>query len=183
MTQADHAAHHGQEIAARHEHVFQLKRFPKTGTANGMNRSPSFWKDAARTTAYRQTQSQDLLERGTAAEMQKEAARQKMLNTAFELLNAGCDISTFANYVAARKAHVGRIASISGLWKKLVRQLGSYDNFLKEVAENNHKVLWVEPLDVQEVYDVEVRNPGCVGCTTRQAVLEREGARQKSRAR
>ena len=43
------------------------------------------------------------------------------------------------------EADVGRIASISGLWKKLVRQFGSYDNFLKEVAENNHKVLWVEP--------------------------------------
>jgi len=99
------------------------------------------------------------LARGNARAMQREAARQKMLNTAYTLLNAGCTIDTFEQYVEARKQHIGRIASIRGLRRKIEAQFGSYDSFLREVAANNHRVLWVETIGEMDVYDVEVDCP------------------------
>src|SRR5262249_54952036 len=140
-------------------HIFQTERFPHRGEENGMSQSARFWGDKEKVEAYRERQSADLRARGTAREMQREAARQKMLNTAFTLLNAGCKIDTFEEYIAARKQHIGRIASIPGLLRKIETQFGSYDNFLAEVSANNHKVLWVNTLGEMDVYDVEVDCP------------------------
>ncbi len=159
MTQAEHAALHGRELAAQGRHIFQREDFSHAGQANGMSREAPFWNDAEKVGSYRRKQSEDLLRRGTAAEMQVTAAWRKMLNTAFELLNAGYDISTFDAYVEARKAHIGRIASISGLRRMIDARFGSYEAFLREVAANNHRVLWVDPVDVMDVYDVEVDCP------------------------
>ncbi len=159
MTQAEHAALHGRALAAQGTHVFQTARFPHAGTDNGMSHEAPFWADEEKAAAYRERQSTDLLERGTAREMQKEAARQKMLNTAFSLINAGYSIDTFEQYVAARKDYIGRIASITRLRRKIDRQFGSYAGMLREVAANNHKVLWVETLGEMDVYDVEVDCP------------------------
>src|SRR5205823_3831176 len=97
--------------------------------------------------------------RGDAGEIQDLAATQKMLNTAFELINAGYKIDTFEQYVVARKKHIGRIASIRGLRHKIETRFGTYHEFLKEVAAHNHRVLWVEEVGEMDVYDVEVDCP------------------------
>ena len=159
MTQAEHAALHGRELAAAGGHVFQRETFAKHGAYNGMHSGGAFYADSDRSAAYSSTKSQELLDRGDAAEMQVEAARQKMLNTAYNLINAGYDIATFEQYLAARKKHVGRIASIKQLRRKIEQLFGNYDQFLKEVAANNHKVLWVETVGEMDVYDVEVDCP------------------------
>jgi ribonucleoside-diphosphate reductase alpha chain len=159
MTQAEHAGLHNRELAARGEHIFQLETFSHAGLKNGMSRFGAFWKEEAKVAAYRQTQAEGLRQRGAAQAMQEVAATQKMLNTAFELLNAGYRIDTFEEYVEARKAHIGRIASIAGLRRMIDKRFGSYEAFLQEVRKNNHKVLWVEPVGVMDVYDVEVDCP------------------------
>jgi ribonucleoside-diphosphate reductase alpha chain len=159
MTQAEHAARHGRELAERGEHVFQRERFAHAGAANGMSRSGAFYADPDRSAAYSETKSLELLERGDAADMQEHAATQKMLNTAFDLINAGYRIDTFEHYVAARKSHIGRIASIRGLRRKIESRFGDYDSFLREVAAHNHRVLWIEEVGVMDVYDVEVDCP------------------------
>ena len=159
MTQAEHAALHGRELAAAGEHVFQRESYAKHGGFNGMHAGGAFYADPERAAAYSAVKSEELFERGDAAQMQVEAARQKMLNTAYSLINAGYDIPTFEQYVVARKKHVGRIASIQGLRRKIDARFGGYDDFLKEVAANNHKVLWVENIGEMDVYDVEVDCP------------------------
>jgi ribonucleoside-diphosphate reductase alpha chain len=159
MTQGEHAGLHSREFAARGEDVFQLEDFSHCGEQNGMSSTGRFYADAQRAEAYSAKKSLELLQRGNAVEMQEVAATQKMLNTAFELINAGYSIDTFEEYVEARKAHFGRIASISGLRRKITQRFGTYDNFLQEVAANNHKVLWVEEVGVMDVYDVEVDCP------------------------
>src|SRR5262249_3291173 len=60
MTQAEHASGHGRELAARGEHVFQLEKFPKVGSLNGMHRDAPFWDDYDRVEAYREQQGEDL---------------------------------------------------------------------------------------------------------------------------
>ncbi len=159
MTQAEHASRHGRQLAALGEHVFQQEQFPHHGLFNGMSAASRFWQDGEKVAGYRAKQSAGMVARGQAGEMQVEASRQKMLNTAFDLLNAGYDISTFEAYVEARKRHIGRIASISGLRRKIDERFGSYEAFLQEVAANNHRVLWVDPVGEMDVYDVEVDCP------------------------
>jgi ribonucleoside-diphosphate reductase alpha chain len=159
MTQAEHAALHGRELATTGEHIFQRESFPHHGLFNGMSRHGAFYSDPERAAEYSETKSQELLDRGTAGEIQELAATQKMLNTAFDLLNAGYRIDTFEQYVEARKKHIGRIASIRGLLRKIEARFGDYENFLKEVAAHNHRVLWVETVGEMDVYDVEVDCP------------------------
>jgi ribonucleoside-diphosphate reductase alpha chain len=159
MTQAEHAGRHGRELAAAGQHVFQRERFPHDGANNGMSRHGAFYADPERVEEYSRNKSAELLERGDAGEIQDLAATQKMLNTAFELINAGYKIDTFEQYVWARKRHIGRIASIRGLRRKIEDRFGTYGNFLKEVAAHNHRVLWVEEIGEMDVYDVEVDCP------------------------
>ncbi len=159
MTQAEHAALHGRELAAVGQHVFQLEQFPHHGMFNGMSRAGSFYSDPERVAEYSAKKRQELLERGDAREIQELAATQKMLNTAFELLNAGYSIETFEEYIEARKKHIGRTAPIRGLRRKIEERFGSYENFVKEVAAHNHRVLWVENVGEMDVYDVEVDCP------------------------
>ncbi len=159
MTQAEHAALHGREAAAGGEHIFQKEQFPHHGQFNGMSRHGAFYSNPDRAAEYSRTKSDELLERGDASEIQDLAATQKMLNTAFDLINAGYRIDTFERYVAARKRHVGRIASIRGLRRKFETRFGGYDEFLKAVSAANHRVLWVETVGEMDVYDVEVDCP------------------------
>jgi len=159
MTQAEHAGFHGRELAESGQHVFQLERFPHDGAFNGMSRFGAFYADPDRAAAYSRTKSAELTRRGNAADIQESAATQKMINTAFALLNAGNSIDTFDDYVAARKVHVGRIASIRGLRRKFEERFGGYDAFLKAVSAQNHRVLWVEDVGEMDVYDVEVECP------------------------
>ncbi|HYT95006.1 MAG TPA: HNH endonuclease, partial [Gemmataceae bacterium] len=159
MTQAEHAALHGRQLAALGAHIFQRERFSHAGAKNGMSRQGSFYSDPLKVAVYREQKSTELQDRGNAKELQALAAHQKMLNTAFELLNAGYAIDTFEQYVEARKNHIGRIASISGLRRMIEARFGTYEAFLQEVSAHNHKVLWVEPVGLMDVYDVEVDCP------------------------
>ena len=107
-TQADHARDHNLDRVAEGTHLFQLQTFPNPGDANGMHADSPFWKDAQKVESYRAKQAEILAESGRAPIMQEYAAEQKMLNTAFEILNAGHSIDTFESYVDGRKAVVGR---------------------------------------------------------------------------
>ncbi len=59
MTQVEHAAIHGRELAAVGAHVFQTERFPHAGEANGMSHAGSFWRDEERADTYRRRQGDD----------------------------------------------------------------------------------------------------------------------------
>jgi len=158
MTQAQHAALHGRETALRGEHIFQTGDFSHAGSDNGMHRDGTFWTSEA-ADSYRELQSDILVRSGRAIEMQREAARQKTLNTAFRVLNAGWPIETFEQYARGRKAVIGRIASLAQLREQLDEEFGSYDEFRREVARSNHRVLGVSDVGEMNVYDVEVECP------------------------
>ena len=158
-TQADHARDHNLDRVAEGTHLFQLQTFPNPGDANGMHADSPFWKDAQKVESYRAKQAEILAESGRAPIMQEYAAEQKMLNTAFEILNAGHSIDTFESYVDGRKAVVGRIGSITKLRGQIIDRFGSYGAFVKAVAANNHRVVRVEAVGTMPVYDVEVECP------------------------
>jgi len=159
MSQSEHAKIHGLGLSQNNEHFFQHNKFPKVGEANGMHNKSPFWMDSEKVKSYKEKQSEILFEAGRAAEMQKEAAKQKMLNTAYMIINNGYPIDDFRSYVLGRKKTIGRIASISQLGKKIDNQFGSYDNFVAEVNSNNHRVISVETIGVMPVYDIEVDCP------------------------
>ena len=156
-SQAEHARDHNLDHVAEGTHLFQMRTFPKPGDSNGMHADSPFWKDVQKVEAYRLKQAEILAESGRAPIMQQYAAEQKMLNTAFEILNAGHSIDTFESYVQGRKALVGRIGSITKLRQQIIDRFGSYEAFVKAVADNNHRVVRVEPVGVMPVYDVEVQ--------------------------
>jgi len=158
MTQAQHAALHGRETALRGEHIFQTGDFSHAGSDNGMHRDGTFWTSEA-ADSYRELQSDILVRSGRAAEMQREAARQKTLNTAFRVLNAGWPIETFEQYARGRKVVIGRIASLAQLREQLDEEFGSYDEFRREVTRSNHRVVGVSTIGEMDVYDVEVECP------------------------
>lgn len=158
-THSEHAYDHGKEFAARGTHVFVQRTFPKPGEANGMHKSSMFWQDEQKVTAYRAIHGKNLKSSGRAEDMQQKAATQKMLNTAFHVLNAGYSIDTFDSYVAGRKKAIGLIPSITKLRKQIDDRFGTYDNFVREVAANNHRVIRVEQVGFMDVYDVEVQCP------------------------
>jgi hypothetical protein len=108
ITQAEHAALHGKKLAATGQHVFQTRRFSKSGNKNGMHSSGPFWKHAEKSTSYRQKQGEILKSSGRASAMQLEAARQKRCNGAFKILNAGYPTDTFELYYIGFKAVFGR---------------------------------------------------------------------------
>jgi len=160
MTQSEHATLHGRRTAELGNHIFQHKSFPRSGADNPMHSESDFWNDADRVVAYKGLQSKILLNDGDrASKMQHAAAQQKMLNTAFKILNSGYSIDNFEDYVAGRKELMGHIPSIKKLRETIDQRFGSYDAFLRQVAANNHRVIEVSLLAESEVYDVEVDCP------------------------
>jgi ribonucleoside-diphosphate reductase alpha chain len=157
-TQAQHASGHNQELVARGDHIFQKQTFPKVGEVNGMHHDSPFWKDKDRAASYRAKKSDELYKRDTR-EMQKDASRQKMLNTAYQLINAGHTIDTFEQYVTARKVVLGPPASITQLRQKVSRRFGTYADFLQAVRDGNHRVVSIGIPAVTDVYSVEVDCP------------------------
>jgi adenosylcobalamin-dependent ribonucleoside-diphosphate reductase len=157
--QADHVRDHNMDRVSEGTHIFQLQTFPKSGEANGMHKDSPFWKDAQKVEAYRVKQAEILAESGRAEIMQQYAAEQKMLNTAFQVLNAGHSIDTFESYVEGRKQVVGRIGSISKLRQQIIDRFGSYNDFVHAVSASNHRVLRVEQIGTMPVYDIEVTCP------------------------
>ena len=160
MTQSDHASLHGKQEAQAGNHLFQNRTFAKSGSDNPMHADGDFWKDEEKVSAYKGRQSAILLaDPGRAVDMQQAASQQKMLNTAFAVLNAGHKIDTFEDYVAGRKQTMGRIPSITKLRSTIDERFGSYEAFVAEVSANNHRVTEVKVLGESAVYDVEVDCP------------------------
>lgn len=158
VDRAEHLLIHAYEDFANGVHPFQQYHgkgnHPEVaGEKNGMshasgNRTPEY--KAKRDAGMRRT---GVYELGAAA-----AQHQKMLNTAYTIVNNGGSIDTFEDYVAGRKKYVGRIASITKLEKQIKDRFGNFDNFVEEVRTNNHKVVSTELLHDSIVYDVEVDN-------------------------
>jgi len=159
MLQSEHAREHNLDRVAEGSHLFQTEQFPKSGAANGMHATSPFWQDEQKVAAYRELQGDILAQSGRAPLMQEYAAEQKMLNRAFKVLNAGYAIDTFEQYVTALPKVIGRVDSKEGLRRRIVNRFGSYENFVKAVAANNHRVVSVEPVGTLPVYDVEVECP------------------------
>lgn len=156
VDQAEHAAIHSRESVAAGAHVFQLARFSHAGEKNGMHSGSRFWRsDSA--VSYRETQSKVLKNSGRATGMQELSRRTKMLNLGYELINAGHDISTFDNYIEARK-RIGRRVGVGPVkqMRKFTDNFGSYQGFLGELAKHNHRVVSVSSLGLSEVYSIEV---------------------------
>lgn len=159
MHQSEHARAHATEEVDKGVHVFQTRDLGKNGASNGMHRSAEFWSDKKKVRAYKKKQSKILRESGRAKEMQDEAARQKMLNTAFKVLNAGFRIDSFDEYVEGRKVVIGRIPSKRKLKQTIKDRFGTWNKFVSEVSAHNHRVIRVENLGTMDVYDVEVDCP------------------------
>ncbi len=156
LTQAEHASLHEKELISLGIHPFQLQSYPHSGKDNGMHSSSPFW-NSEKAEEYKQGQRNILKESGRAKEIQKLSSIQKMLNTGYSLINAGFDISSFSKYAKARKVSFGKIGSISKVLNSITKYFGTYENYLGQIAENNHKVLSVTSLGVQSVYSVEVK--------------------------
>lgn len=158
-TQSHHAGEHARNLVDQGIHVFQTNRFPKSGSNNGMHSDSDFWKDSEKVASYKQKQSEVMIIGDKAFRIQKLASNQKMLNTAYKVINAGYSIETFKDYVEGRQAAIGRIPSITKLLDTIYSRFGNYENFVKEVKINNHRIERIELLDEYEVFDVEVDCP------------------------
>lgn len=158
LTQSEHATTHGQEAAQAGTCHFQHVAYPKNSEANPMHHTSAWWQseDAE---LYLEKQGQILKASGRARDMQDAAARQKMLNTLYQLICAGCDVSTENKYIVARIEKIGRIPSIPKLQGQIRARFGSYEAFREEARKNNHQVTGIEAVGVMPVFDVEVECP------------------------
>jgi ribonucleoside-diphosphate reductase alpha chain len=146
-----------QKLLAAKKHPFQLQNWGKFGSENPMYRDGDFWK-SENSVAYRLKKREELIQRGTASEMQNLAATSQMLNFAYKLIERGYDVSSFDGYIRARK----REFSLGGNSKRKLLQMiedrfGSYEEFYAELGRRNHEVLDVELIGLFPVYDVQVR--------------------------
>jgi len=160
LTQKEHSAIHATMQVENNSHVFQISTFSHAGIDNGMHSSGTFWSNEEKAKEFRKKKSEELLTRGDAANMQKTAVKQKMINTGFKLINLGCDISTFDSYVSARKTNIGPLGcSTKKIEEKFINQFGGYNNYIKELSNLNHRVVSIESLGIMDVYSVEVECP------------------------
>jgi ribonucleoside-diphosphate reductase alpha chain len=159
MHQREHAREHNIKQVGDGAHLFQREKFPSAGDKNGMHASSEFWNDAIKVDAYKQKQGEILAASGRATTMQSAAATQKMINTAYRIINAGYSIDTFDQYIEGRIKAIGPIEAKNNLRKMIDNRFGSYDKFRAEVAANNHRVVNVERIGMMDVYDVEVECP------------------------
>jgi len=158
LTPSEHASTHGREAARAGTCHFQHVAYPKVGKANPMHHTSEWWQ-TGEAELYREKQGQILKASGRARGMQNAAAQQKMLNTLYRLICAGCDVSTEDKYIQARSEKIGRIPSIPELQSQIRARFGSYDAFREEARKNNHQVTGVEMIGMMPVYDVEVECP------------------------
>jgi len=159
IKQKDHAYIRNKELVKSRTHIFQKNKYPHSGSDNAMHSGSDFWKNEEKVESYKEKQRKILIQSGRASEMQKKASKQKMINTAYKIMNSGGSIESFEKYIESRKKYIGRISSVDCIKKKIENQFGSYDNFTKEVKLNNHRVEKIEEIGYTDVYDVEVNCP------------------------
>jgi len=156
--QSEHAAIHGKEDYALGIHPFNKyagkKREDISGDKNGMSHA-----SGNRTEEWKKNWTEGMKRENVWSTAQDYAATQKMLNTAYKVINLGGNIDTFENYYKSRTKLIGKIASKSGLLKKIESRFGSYELFYDQIRTNNHAVVSVESLGYDSVvYDVTVFN-------------------------
>lgn len=156
LTQSEHAYMHNKELVDNNKHTFQLNDYLKSRSDNGMHRSSKFWNNEDKIKIYKDKQSNILIESGRAVEMQKLAVRQKMLNTGYKLINSGYNISSQDLYVSARKSESSSNYSYNQLIDPILSEFNTYDEYYKELRDNNHEVLSIKLLQSEDVYSIEV---------------------------
>ena len=156
ITPSEHAKEHCKQLIENNSHVFQHNKYPKFGTTNPMHKSSNFWKSEERSTAFSEKQRLALVKSGRSRSMQIESVKQRMLNVAWKLINAGYDIPNFNAYVKAREKHIGRLTYHKYTKNSIDKYFGSYDNFIVELNSRNHRVIKIENIGDMDVYDVEV---------------------------
>ena len=155
--QSDHAKLHMDKLVENNQHVFQRTRFDHNGKNNGMHSDSEFWSNDEKVEQYKEKQRQHILRRDPSS-MQHNAATIRMINYAYKLINNGYDISTFDNYYESRKHFTNNGIGMgkTALLQRFEERFGSYEDFLKELEANNHRVVSVESIGESDVYDVEV---------------------------
>lgn len=158
LTQGNHSLLHCNELVEKNEHVFQKRKFPKNGINNGMHKNSSFWSNENKVSSYKEKQSLILSSSDRPKEMQKLSSKQRMINFGYKLINIGADISTFDLYFKNRKLlwNGKQGNSKEKALNLIIKYFGTYDNYYKTLRENNHKVISITPLNIMDVYDIEV---------------------------
>lgn len=165
LTQSQHATKHGKQLSSQNSHIFQIRNFSHAGTSNGMHSSNAFWKNKQKVAAYKQTQRQGTLKRGRKhlAKCARQAVKQRLCNQAWNFINLGFSIDTEDQYIQAwvtkaksenKRTQFPHFAKDS--LKSICRFFGTYEKFLQELNNSNHKILAIESLGIQSVYSIEV---------------------------
>ena len=159
LSRVEHLREHASEDVAAGVHPFQRFHGPGqhpavAGDANGMS-----FASGNRTEAYARNREAGMQRRGVYRVGQEAAARQRMLNKAYAVVNSGGSIDTFEEYFSGRCSLAGKMGySKAKQLEKIASRFGSYDAFRDEVRAGNHRVIAVEPLCESDVYDVQVFN-------------------------
>lgn len=157
INQSKHAKIHMNKLVEKNEHIFQNQSFPQYGKDNPMHKESKFWKDKKKVNKYIEKQQKILVESGRAIDMQKLAAKQKMLNLAYKLINNGHEFSNFETYIKARKTFFGYLPSSENkIFDAINRNFRTFENFIKELDKNNHRVIKIEKIGKRITYNVEV---------------------------
>lgn len=156
LSPKEHSFIHGKELAEKGLHVFQNQYFGKSGEENPMHRTSPFWQNKDKVAKLKEIHSKQMTT-SRARKMQPFATKKRMMNLAYILINKGHDLSTFDRYLKARKKEIGKLGvSNKKQLEKIENHFGSYENFYKEIRENNHEVISIEELGFSEVYSLEV---------------------------
>jgi len=158
-TRGNHLRIHAEQDFAAGIHPLQrfhgVGNHPQVaGEHNGMS-----GVSGNRTDAYRAKQVAGMHREDVYRSGQVSAARQRMLNKAYEIVNTGGSIDTFDGYFDGRRKLAGKMGySKSEQLTKIEDRFGSFDAFRDEVRAGNHRVLSVTTTHMSDVYDVEVDN-------------------------
>jgi ribonucleoside-diphosphate reductase alpha chain len=155
MPQSEHASIHGKELFEKGSHVFSKRKFSRSEKLNGMHADSVFWKNSEKVEEYRKKQ-RDGMKKRNPSELQKLSVRKRMKNLAYRIINNGGCIDTFDLYCENRKKIIGNFSSAKKILESIENNFGGYESFLKEVKEDNHRVLRVESIGIHDSYDVEV---------------------------
>lgn len=156
-SQAVHAALHVSKDVERGTHPFQTHKFDVSGLNNGMCSSGDFHNDDEKVAAWKVKLGEK--SKAYAAKAQRASSAQKILNSAYILINEGHDISTPETYNQAMDKVLSGGRSHESRNEAVVRHFGSHVGLLTTLAERNHRVLSVVDIGLMDVYSVEVDCP------------------------
>jgi len=148
----EHAS--GKETTALGEHVFQKNSYLKIGNDNLIHSESSFWQDEEKIANCTAKQAEIF----NSEAIRDQSANQQMINFAFQIINTGGTIDTFEDYYQKQYLDDPGVSK-KVLNERIVNRFGSYENFVKEVSKQNHRVISVTDLGESVVYDVEVFCP------------------------